>query len=47
VDRVLVERVQVGMRSGLIDAGHILPESERLITHFERLLVEALGAETP
>ena len=46
-DRVLVERVQVGMRSGLIDAGHILPESERLITHFERQLVDALGADIP
>ena len=44
---MLVERVQVGMRSGLIEAGHILPESERLITHFERQLVGALGAEIP
>ena len=24
--------------------GYLLPESERLIAHFERLLVEALGA---
>jgi hypothetical protein len=41
---VLVERVQVGMRSGLISEGALMPESERLITHFEHLLVEALGS---
>jgi choline monooxygenase len=44
-DRVLVERVQLGMRSGLIDEGALMPESERLIVHFQRLLVEALGGE--
>lgn len=44
-DRVLVERVQVGMRSGMITEGALMPESERLIAHFERLLVDALGAE--
>ena len=44
-DRVLVERVQVGMRSGMITEGYLLPESERLIAHFERLLVEALGSD--
>jgi choline monooxygenase len=43
-DRVLVERVQVGMRSGVITEGALMPESERLIAHFERLLLEALGA---
>jgi len=43
-DRVLVERVQVGMRSGLIAEGALMQESERLIAHFERLLVDALGA---
>jgi choline monooxygenase len=43
-DRVLVERVQVGMRSGVITEGALMPEAERLIAHFERLLVEALGA---
>jgi choline monooxygenase len=43
-DRALVERVQVGMRSGVISEGALMPESERLIAHFERLLVEALGA---
>jgi choline monooxygenase len=44
-DRVLVERVQTGMRSGVIRHGALMPESERLIAHFERLLVDALGAE--
>ncbi len=45
-DRVLVERVQVGVRSGALAEGRLLPESERLIAHFERLLVEALGDES-
>ena len=45
-DRVLVERVQVGMRSGMVTAGTLMPESERLIGHFERLLVDALGSES-
>ena len=44
-DRVLVERVQVGMRSGLVESGYLLPESERLIAHFERQLVDALGTD--
>jgi len=46
-DRVLVERVQLGMRSGMIPSGALMPESERLIAHFERLLVEALGSDSP
>jgi carnitine monooxygenase subunit len=44
-DRVLVERVQLGVRSGAILEGALLPEAEQLIGHFERLLVEALGAD--
>ena len=44
-DRVLVERVQVGMRSGLIAEGALMPESERLISHFQRQLVDALGSD--
>jgi choline monooxygenase len=44
-DRALVERVQRGLRSGMIEEGTLLAESERLIAHFERLLVEALGRE--
>jgi choline monooxygenase len=43
-DRALVERVQAGVRSGLLDGGRLLPESERLIAHFQGLLVDALGA---
>ena len=45
-DRVLVERVQLGMRSGLISEGALMPRSERLIAHFERQLVAALGGDT-
>jgi hypothetical protein len=42
-DRALVERVQSGVRAGLIEEGRLLPESERLIVHFQRLVVDALG----
>ena len=42
-DRVLVERVQRGVRSGLLAGGRLLPESERLVAHFQRLLVDALA----
>jgi phenylpropionate dioxygenase-like ring-hydroxylating dioxygenase large terminal subunit len=42
-DTILVERVQKGLRSGALEHGRLLPESERLIVHFQGLLVEALG----
>ena len=42
-DRALVERVQVGVRTGIIGEGRLLPESERLIMHFQSLVVDALG----
>jgi choline monooxygenase len=42
-DRALVERVQSGVRAGLIEEGRLLPESERLIVHFQGLVVDALG----
>ena len=42
-DTILVERVQAGVRAGLIDQGRILPESERLVAHFQSLVVDALG----
>ena len=42
-DRVLIERVQAGMRAGIIDEGRLLPESERLIAHFQSLVVDALA----
>jgi hypothetical protein len=39
---VLVESVQRGMRSGLVEHGRLLPESERLIAHFQSLVRNAL-----
>ena len=42
-DRALIERVQAGMRAGLIEDGRLLPESERLIAHFQALVVDALA----
>jgi choline monooxygenase len=42
-DRTLVERVQQGVRSGTVESGVIM-RSERLIGHFQRLLVEAIGS---
>ena len=42
-DTVLVERVQRGVRSGALDHGRLLVQSERLIAHFQGLLLEALG----
>jgi choline monooxygenase len=43
-DTVLVERVQRGVRSGALGEGRLLAESERLVAHFDRLLVDELGA---
>ena len=42
-DTALVERVQQGLRGGVLEHGHLLAESERLIAHFQRLLVDALA----
>jgi phenylpropionate dioxygenase-like ring-hydroxylating dioxygenase large terminal subunit len=42
-DRVLVERVQAGVRAGLVEHGQLLPESERLIAHFQSLVIDALA----
>jgi choline monooxygenase len=42
-DLALVERVQAGVRSGLLDEGRLLPESEQLVAHFQSLVLEALG----
>jgi len=42
-DRGLVERVHAGMRSGALDHGVLLPESERLIAEFQALITAALG----
>ena len=42
-DLELVERVQAGVRSGVLEEGRLLAESERLIAHFQSFVVEALG----
>jgi phenylpropionate dioxygenase-like ring-hydroxylating dioxygenase large terminal subunit len=42
-DTVLVERVQKGLRSGGLEHGRLLLESERLIAHFQSQLVDALA----
>ena len=42
-DRALVESVQRGVTSGLIESGRLLPESERLIAHFQALVVDAVN----
>ncbi|MGL6279829.1 MAG: aromatic ring-hydroxylating oxygenase subunit alpha [Gaiella sp.] len=42
-DRVLVERVQRGLRNGVVADGVLLPRSERLIAHFQALVAEALA----
>jgi choline monooxygenase len=42
-DTRLVERVQQGVESGLLDEGRLLPESEQLVAHFQALVVDALA----
>ncbi len=42
-DQILIERVQAGMRAGMVDDGVLLPESEKLIAHFQSLVVGALA----
>jgi phenylpropionate dioxygenase-like ring-hydroxylating dioxygenase large terminal subunit len=42
-DRELVERVQRGVRSRGLASGVLLPESERLIAHFQALVAAAIG----
>jgi nitrite reductase/ring-hydroxylating ferredoxin subunit len=41
-DTALVESVQRGVRSGLVEGGRLLPDSERLIAGFQRKVTEAL-----
>jgi phenylpropionate dioxygenase-like ring-hydroxylating dioxygenase large terminal subunit len=41
-DRELVERVQRGVRSGLVEHGRLLPESEQLVARFQQLVRSAL-----
>jgi phenylpropionate dioxygenase-like ring-hydroxylating dioxygenase large terminal subunit len=42
-DRVLVERVQQGVRSGLLEEGRLLGESEQLVARFQELVGGALS----
>jgi choline monooxygenase len=42
-DSALVERVQAGVRSGLLEDGRLLPRSERLVAHFQGLVVSSLA----
>jgi phenylpropionate dioxygenase-like ring-hydroxylating dioxygenase large terminal subunit len=42
-DRALVERVQAGVGTGLLDQGRLMPESEQLIAHFQSLVLDALA----
>ena len=42
-DTALIERVQAGVQAGLLEGGHLLPESEQLIAHFQGLVVDALA----
>ena len=41
-DTALVESVQRGVRTGLVERGRLLPESERLIAGFQRQVAQAL-----
>jgi choline monooxygenase len=42
-DTELVESVHRGLRSGVLQHGRLLPGSEHLLQHFQRLVVDALG----
>ena len=42
-DRRLVERVQRGVRSGVVDKGVLLPEAERLVGRFDELVTRSLA----
>jgi choline monooxygenase len=42
-DRELVERVQRGVGSGALEGGVLMPQSERLIAHFQALVAELVG----
>jgi choline monooxygenase len=42
-DTALVEGVQLGVRSGVLQEGRLLSESEQLVAHFQRLCMDALS----
>jgi hypothetical protein len=41
-DGALVEAVQRGMASGAVPFGRLMPESEQLVAHFQRMVLAAL-----
>jgi phenylpropionate dioxygenase-like ring-hydroxylating dioxygenase large terminal subunit len=46
-DEALVESVQRGLESGMLERGVVLPESEQLIVAFEALVEQALDGSAP
>ena len=46
-DRVLVESVQRGMRSGAFEKGRLMLPSEQLIGDFQRWVANGLNGQTP
>jgi phenylpropionate dioxygenase-like ring-hydroxylating dioxygenase large terminal subunit len=44
-DRGLIESVQRGLRSEMVERGRLMPESEKLIAHFQRLVHDAIAGE--
>ena len=42
-DRALVERVQKGVRTGILEEGRLLGESEQLVARFQELVGKALS----
>lgn len=42
-DRALVEAVQLGVGTGLLEHGQLLPESERLVARFQELVAAAVA----
>ena len=46
-DRDLVESVQRGLSSGMVERGRLLPESEQLVARFQALLTTRLSEEGP
>lgn len=45
-DKALVESVQKGLRSGLVRQGRLLPRSELLVHHFQKMIFQALTDES-
>ncbi len=44
-DRGLIESVQRGLRTQMVERGRLMPESEKLIAHFQSLVHEALAVD--